>query len=181
MLRFSNNYIADVLTLESRSDRHEGAADGAVDCELGALGASSVARSGSRSLPAPKTPTPLFSGSGLTPENLISASELASLLAYQYRDTRRFPAFYGSLVVPRDAPFQFLRTGTPDWLDRVALKTGTMDTPHSVCESRVICAEDGGWMAVRRHRERRREDAPGAVVPRDGGGDGDIEAFLEKY
>ena len=47
-------------------------------------------------------------------------SELASLLAHQYRDTRHFPAFYGGLVVPRDAPFQFLRTGTPAWLDRVA-------------------------------------------------------------
>src|SRR5262245_63019033 len=95
-----------------------------------------------------ETPAPIFSGSGLTPENLISANELASLLAYQYRDTRRFPAFYGGMVVPRDAPFQFLRTGTPDWLDRVALKTGTMETPHSVCGiAGYLRKKNGGWIA----------------------------------
>ena len=83
-----------------------------------------------------------------SPENLLSANELAGLLAYQYRDTRHFPAFYGGMVVPRDAPFDFLRSGTPDWLDRVALKTGTMDTPHSVCGlAGYLRKKDGGWMA----------------------------------
>ena len=48
------------------------------------------------------------------------------------RNTRKFPAFFGGLVVPREAPFAFLRVGSPAWLDRVTLKTGTMDDPVSV-------------------------------------------------
>jgi D-alanyl-D-alanine carboxypeptidase/D-alanyl-D-alanine-endopeptidase (penicillin-binding protein 4) len=129
-----------------------------------------------------ETPTPFFSGSGLTTENLISANELASLLAHQYRDTRRFPAFYGGLVVPRDAPFQFLRTGTAGWLDRVALKTGTMELPHSVCGiAGYLRKKNGGWMAF-------------AVIVNGGpamkqvplframaAARGDIEEILEKY
>jgi D-alanyl-D-alanine carboxypeptidase/D-alanyl-D-alanine-endopeptidase (penicillin-binding protein 4) len=129
-----------------------------------------------------KTPTPVFSGSGLTPENLISANELASLLAHQYRDTRHFPAFYGGLVVPRDAPFQFLRIGTPDWLDRVALKTGTMETPHSVCGlAGYLRKKDGGWMAF----AVIVNGGPGMMhVPlfrAMGAARGDIEKILERY
>jgi D-alanyl-D-alanine carboxypeptidase/D-alanyl-D-alanine-endopeptidase (penicillin-binding protein 4) len=78
----------------------------------------------------------------------LSANDLVGLLAYQYRDSRRFPAFYGGLTVPRDAPFQFLRTGSPEWLDRVALKTGTMEVPHSVCGvAGYMRKRDNGWIA----------------------------------
>jgi D-alanyl-D-alanine carboxypeptidase/D-alanyl-D-alanine-endopeptidase (penicillin-binding protein 4) len=95
-----------------------------------------------------ETPPSIFSGSGLTPENLLSANDLVGLLAYQYQDSRRFPAFYGGLTVPRDAPFQFLRTGSPAWLDRVALKTGTMEMPHSVCGvAGYMRKRDNGWIA----------------------------------
>jgi D-alanyl-D-alanine carboxypeptidase/D-alanyl-D-alanine-endopeptidase (penicillin-binding protein 4) len=147
MLRFSNNYIADVLTLNLAA-----AVNRQAPTELASAGSvlsdfiSRAQRTGKIS--SLDTPAPIFSGSGLTPENLISANELASLLAHQYRDTRRFPAFYGGLVVPRDAPFQFVRTGTPAWLDRVALKTGTMELPHSVCGiAGYLRKKDGGWMA----------------------------------
>ena len=147
MLRFSNNYIADVLTLNLAA-----AVNKEAPTELAAASgvlSGFIARTQSATkLTSLKTPAPIFSGSGLTPENLISANELVSLLAHQYRDTRHFPAFYGGLVVPRDAPFQFLRTGTPAWLDRVALKTGTMEVPHSVCGiAGYLRKKDGGWMA----------------------------------
>ncbi len=181
MLRYSNNYIADVLTLNlAASLRNEPPAD--LASASGILSdyiqrAQRVAK-----LSPLKTPAPIFSGSGLTPENLISANELASLLAYQYRDTRHFPAFYGGMVVPRDAPFPFLRTGTPDWLDRVALKTGTMETPRSVCGiAGYLRKKDGGWIAF-------------AVIVNGGPGmpqvplframaaaRGDIEQILERY
>lgn len=181
MLRYSNNYIADVLTLDlAASLGNEAPAD--LSSASGIL--SDFIRRSQRyaKLRAPKTPAPIFSGSGLTPENLISANELASLLVYQYRDTRRFPAFYGGMVVPRDAPFEFLRTGTPDWLDRVALKTGTMETPHSVCGiAGYLRKKDGGWMAF-------------AVIVNGGpamprvplframkAARGDIERILERY
>ena len=93
-------------------------------------------------------PPVLFSGSGLTPENAISAADMVSLLQTQYRDAATFPAFYGGFVVPGQAPFAFLRGGSRDWRERVALKTGTMNDPYSVCAvAGYLRRKDGGWMA----------------------------------
>ena len=88
-----------------------------------------------------------MSGSGLTPENELSANDLVRLLAYEYHDTRNFGSFYGGLVVPRQSPFIFLRNGSAGWQDRIALKTGTMDDPHSVCGmAGFLRKRDGGWI-----------------------------------
>ncbi len=144
MLRFSNNYIADVLTLNLAAAVQTKAPASLADAG-GTLG-QYVARvqKGKSAKGAP----PIYSGSGLTPENELSANELANLLAVQYRNTRNFPAFYGGLVVPRQAPFGFLRSGSPAWLDRVALKTGSMNDPHSVCGvAGYLRKKSGGWMA----------------------------------
>ncbi|MEP7242739.1 MAG: hypothetical protein ABI885_03540, partial [Gammaproteobacteria bacterium] len=44
--------------------------------------------------------------------------------------------------------FAFLRNGSDAWLDRVALKTGTMEEPHSVCGiAGYLRKSDGGWIA----------------------------------
>lgn len=146
MLRFSNNYIADVLTLNIAASTGDSPANLA---EAGTALSNYVARvqkGGKR--PVKLSPPRLWSGSGLTPENEISADELTTLLANQYYNTRNFPAFYGGLVVPRQAPFAFLRMGSAAWLDRVALKTGTMDDPHSVCGvAGYLRKKDGGWIA----------------------------------
>ena len=146
MLRFSNNYIADMLTLNlaaAESPKSAGPLSEAAKTLSEFVGRASV-KAGK---PAGDGP-PLFSGSGLTPENLLSADDLTGLLAAQYRNTRKFPAFYGGLVVPREAPFAFLRVGSPAWLDRVALKTGTMDDPHSVAGiAGYVRKKDGGWIA----------------------------------
>jgi D-alanyl-D-alanine carboxypeptidase/D-alanyl-D-alanine-endopeptidase (penicillin-binding protein 4) len=181
MLRFSNNYIADVLTLDlAASLENEAPTD--LAAASGILAGFLQRTQRIAKLTTPKSPAPIFSGSGLTPENLISSNELAGLLAYQYRDTRRFPAFYGGMVVPRDAPFQFLRTGTPDWLDRVALKTGTMDTPHSVCGiAGYLRKKDGGWMAfaVIVNGGARMPRVP--LFRAMAAARGDIEKILERY
>jgi len=140
MLRFSNNYIADLITLNL----------GAV-----ATGKPGPLADASRSLStymqrvAPQVlPAPLFSGSGLTPENRLSASEISTMLASVYRDPVRFPALYGGMVVPRQAPYAFLRTGNKDWMERVALKTGTMNEPVSVCGvAGYLRKKNGGWMS----------------------------------
>ncbi len=142
MLRYSNNYIADVLTLDlaaevsgSAPTQLSAAATGLSDY-LATLGTAAAPRS------------LLHSGSGLTPENLLSAHDLVLVLAHAYRDTRRFPTYYGGLVVPRDAPFAFLREGSDAWLDRVALKTGSMDVPHSVLGiAGFLRKRHGGWSA----------------------------------
>jgi len=159
MLRYSNNYIADVLTLDLAADTSPTQLT-----ELARAGkalSSFVAYTGSRQGHAP--PPTLLSGSGLTPENALSAQDFISLLTYMYRDPRNFPAFYGGLVVPRQAPFAFLRGGSPAWLDRVALKTGTMNDPHSVFGiAGYLRKKDGGWMdfAVIVNGSARRKHVP---------------------
>jgi D-alanyl-D-alanine carboxypeptidase/D-alanyl-D-alanine-endopeptidase (penicillin-binding protein 4) len=146
MLRFSNNYIADVLTFDLAADITGRAPAGLADASKGL---SEFVQRAVRAQSRTKVSAPLLlSGSGLTPENELSAHDLVALLAYQYHDSRYFPAFYGGLTVPRQAPFGFLRQGTEAWLDRVALKTGTMDEPHSVCGiAGYLRKKSGGWIA----------------------------------
>jgi serine-type D-Ala-D-Ala carboxypeptidase/endopeptidase (penicillin-binding protein 4) len=141
MLRYSNNYIADVLTLDAAADM------GGSPTQLSDA-AQVLSNFVTHLGPTGGLPPLLHSGSGLTPENMLSANDLVSVLAHVYRDTRRFPAYYGGLVVPRDAPFGFLREGSEAWLDRVALKTGSMDEPHSVLGiAGYLRKRDGGWIA----------------------------------
>ena len=143
MLQYSNNYIADVLTLDM----------GAVTQPHETLASASrmlsgfVARTEYGDPPA-VGPPPIYSGSGLTTGNRLSANDLVRLLMYEYHDTRRFAAFYAGLVTPHDAPFVFLRQGNAAWLDRVALKTGTLDNPRSVCGiAGYLRKRNGGWIA----------------------------------
>jgi D-alanyl-D-alanine carboxypeptidase/D-alanyl-D-alanine-endopeptidase (penicillin-binding protein 4) len=146
MLRFSNNYIADVLTMDMAAsvDDHPPQAL----ASAGRLLSDFVERVEARDRPASLVAPPIYSGSGLTTDNRLSANDLVRILAYEYRDARRFPAFYGGLVVPRDAPFVFLRQGGAAWLDRVALKTGTLDNPRSVCGiAGYLRKRNGGWIA----------------------------------
>jgi D-alanyl-D-alanine carboxypeptidase/D-alanyl-D-alanine-endopeptidase (penicillin-binding protein 4) len=142
MLRFSNNYIADVLTLDLAADTSGGT-------PLQLSQAATVLADFTAGLETPAGPAPLLhSGSGLTPENELSAHDLVTVLAHAYRETRRFPTYYAGLMVPRDAPFAFLREGKDAWLDRVAIKTGSMDMPHSVLGiAGYLRKRDGGWIA----------------------------------
>jgi D-alanyl-D-alanine carboxypeptidase/D-alanyl-D-alanine-endopeptidase (penicillin-binding protein 4) len=146
MLRFSNNYIADVLTFDLAADMTGKSPAGLADASKGL---SEFVQRALRAQSRTHESAPLLlSGSGLTPENELSAHDLVALLAYQYHDSRYFPAFYGGLTVPRQAPFGFLRQGSEAWLDRVALKTGTMDEPHSVCGiAGYVRKKSGGLIA----------------------------------
>jgi D-alanyl-D-alanine carboxypeptidase/D-alanyl-D-alanine-endopeptidase (penicillin-binding protein 4) len=142
MLRYSNNYIADLLTLNIAAAR--------APHPPRQLGEAATILAGHmvRNAPDGASPPVLYSGSGLTPENAISAADMVSLLEAQYRDAATFPAFYGGFVVPEQAPFAFLRGGSRDWRERVALKTGTMNDPYSVCSvAGYLRRKDGGWMA----------------------------------
>jgi serine-type D-Ala-D-Ala carboxypeptidase/endopeptidase (penicillin-binding protein 4) len=146
MLRFSNNYIADVLTMDLAAS-----SSGAVAPRDLAIGAQALSQFMTRVTPVDASARlgyELYSGSGLTVENRLSANDLAGVLAYQYRNTGHFPAFYGGLTVPREAPFDFMRHGNDAWLDRVALKTGTLNDPVSVCGAAgYLRKRDGGWIA----------------------------------
>ena len=143
MLQYSNNYIADVLTLDMGAVRqpHETLASAS------RMLSDFIARTEYGDPPA-VGPPPIYSGSGLTTGNRLSANDLVRLLTYEYHDTRRFAAFYAGLVSPYDAPFVFLRQGNAAWLNRVALKTGTLDNPRSVCGiAGYLRKRNGGWIA----------------------------------
>jgi serine-type D-Ala-D-Ala carboxypeptidase/endopeptidase (penicillin-binding protein 4) len=143
MMRYSNNYIADVLTMSvalsasGRAPQSLSEASQVLTRLVTQANASSV------------NGAPIMdSGSGLTTGNRLSAADLVGVLKLQYQDSRHFPAFYGSMVVPRDASFAYLRGGSDAWLNRVALKTGSLTEPYSVNGiAGYARKKNGGWMA----------------------------------
>lgn len=178
MMRYSNNYIADVLTLNLAAEKTRLPQERLSTASLDLL---PLLREPGQAAPPADAPV-LMSGSGLTPENRISARELVTLLTREYRDARRFPAFLGTLVVPREAPFGFLRRGGAAWLDRVALKTGSMNEPTSVGGvAGYLRRSDGGWMAF---AIIVNGTAAWARVPLDqaiGAARADVEAVLARH
>lgn len=143
MMRWSNNYIADVLTMSVAQQRREAAPVSLADASAELV--ATVMRAGATNTDGSLV---LESGSGLTTGNRISAKDLIDVLREGYRDTRRFPAFYGTFVVPRDASFAYLRSGGTGWLDRVALKTGSLTEPVSVYGiAGYLRKQSGGFMA----------------------------------
>ncbi|MEJ0100573.1 MAG: D-alanyl-D-alanine carboxypeptidase/D-alanyl-D-alanine-endopeptidase [Pseudomonadota bacterium] len=143
MMRWSNNYIADVLTMGIALARNGVAPLSLADA---ARQLPAILRSDCCS-DAANSPV-MESGSGLTVSNLLSAQDLVDTLRHEYHDPRRFPAFYGSFVVPRDAAFDYLKKGSDDWLDRVALKTGSLSEPISVNGiAGFMRKKNGGFMA----------------------------------
>ncbi len=178
MLRFSNNYIADAITLDLAADSSPTQLTNLA--QAGQVLSSFVAYTESRH--DHLKPPVLLSGSGLTPENELSALDLTSLLTYMYHNPRNFPAFYGGLVVPRQAPFAFLRGGSPAWLDRVALKTGTMNDPHSVFGiAGYLRKKHGGWMdfAIIVNGSAQHKHVP--LYKSLAAARSDIEAILSRY
>jgi D-alanyl-D-alanine carboxypeptidase/D-alanyl-D-alanine-endopeptidase (penicillin-binding protein 4) len=176
MMRWSNNYIADVLTMDLALSQTGKAPASLAEASRSLLAFVPHAAGDQGAGPV------MESGSGLTTGNLLSAQDLVNVLRVQYRDPRRFPAFYGSFVVPRDAAFEYLQNGSPDWQDRVALKTGTLTEPYAVYGiAGYMRKKNGGWMAfavVVNGSERLQQ------IPREralGSARADLEALLAKY
>jgi D-alanyl-D-alanine carboxypeptidase/D-alanyl-D-alanine-endopeptidase (penicillin-binding protein 4) len=169
MMRWSNNYIADVLTM------------GIALARTGQSPAS-LADAASGLLPLVGTGAVMDSGSGLTTTNRLSAQDLVDVLRHEYRNPRNFPAFYGSFVVPHDAAFDYLKDGNADWQDRVALKTGSLSEPVSVNGvAGYLRRSDGGFMAfaiivngTEKSPQVTRAQALGAARA-------DLEALLARY
>ncbi len=146
MMRWSNNYIADVLTMGVALERNKKPPRSLAEAAAVLVG---LVRGASTTPASAQSDEPIMlSGSGLTIENHLSALDFIGVLRREYRDSRHFPAFYGSLVVPRDASFDYLQNGNSDWLDRVALKTGSLSQPVSVNGiAGYLRKKSGGWMA----------------------------------
>lgn len=150
LLRYSNNYITDVLTLALAAARTPKPASSLAEAARPLEDFIIRAREG-MGYPPPRDADDrprMLSGSGLTPENRLSAQDLVAVLTAEYRDTQRFPLFYAGLVVPAQAPHGYLRQGSRDWKDRVSFKTGTLSEPHSAFGlAGYIRRKDGGWIA----------------------------------
>ena len=181
MMRWSNNYIADVLTMGVALERRHLAAPSLADASLELV--KLVRGAALQPVTAGETSPPvMLSGSGLTTENRLSALDFIGVLRREYRDSRRFPAFYGSFVVPRDASFAYLQRGGADWLDRVALKTGSLTEPVSVNGiAGYLRKKNGGFMAfaiIVNGSERLRE------IPHEralGTARSDLEVLLARF
>ncbi len=179
LLRYSNNYISDVLTVAMAAERTPEPVSSLANASRSLV--DLVMRARTEVGYGGDAPPVLLSGSGLTPENKLSAKDLVAVLHHQYHDSRKFPAFYAGLVVPGEAPHKFIRNGSEAWQDRVALKTGTLSEPRSVFGTAgYLRKRDGGWIAF----AALANGAPRKAVPmsntlaaiRD-----DIDALLARY
>jgi D-alanyl-D-alanine carboxypeptidase/D-alanyl-D-alanine-endopeptidase (penicillin-binding protein 4) len=148
MLYYSNNVIADTLTLglfkalKPKQEVSLPAAGGLLLEE-----ARRIARDSPFAAPA-GSQARLFDGSGLNPDNRLSARDLVTLLDAVYLDFETFPAMAGALVVPRHATSRTLRLKNKAWLDRLAVKTGGLSRPLVVNSlAGYFRFSDGGWGA----------------------------------
>ena len=161
IMHYSNGYMADVLALGLGLER-AGDSDPPLLADAGAaLGRFSAAMDRAARIPgaAPRGTPVIASGSGLTPANRLSASDVVALLTRMYHSPDLFPPYLAALSVPRGAPMRMLRGGNRVWLTQTAVKTGSMNEPVSVLGvAGYFRTRDGGWgaFAVLVNGTRRR-------------------------
>lgn len=119
VMHYSNNYMADVLTL--------GLAEGSQD-----LPAAGAALAGFAEALPNHGPLTLDSGSGLTTTNRTTAAGVNVLLEHMYRRPALFPAFVAGLQSPATGVMRFIRRGGDTFQHHVMLKTGTLNQPFAV-------------------------------------------------
>lgn len=152
MMTYSNNYMADTLTLDLNAYNNLPAPLtlplASQFLESYAQGVNAHTFPWNKHRKKSNTPLIIDSGSGLSITNRLSARDIVSLLAYMYRQDSMFPSFLGTLPVPVHTPMRSLKRGNLTWQNRVAAKTGTLSEPVSV---RAIAGyfrlKSGGWGA----------------------------------
>lgn len=133
MLAYSNNYMADMLTLDIATARGYGAplTLSRAAQELEQLAQRAMQEVYPKHVDKPGQPI-FTSGSGLSVSNKISARHLIALLSHMYRQPALFPAFYGAIPVPVSSASNTLKHGNQAWLTRLVAKTGTLSEPVTV-------------------------------------------------
>jgi D-alanyl-D-alanine carboxypeptidase/D-alanyl-D-alanine-endopeptidase (penicillin-binding protein 4) len=144
VLTFSNNYMADMLAIKLWLTEHAGQTNGSTNLltEAG-LGLENYLTDLTQSSNGLQKVTlgqgdkdsllPIvMSGSGLTPANRLSATDIVSVLAHIYQQTDLFPSFLAGLVVPNNSKRGIFRRGSDDWLKRIQVKTGSLTQPRPV-------------------------------------------------
>lgn len=98
-----------------------------------------------------RTPLILRSGSGLTPENRLSARDVVALLARMHANAREFPSFLTALPIPGAEGTARKRFSAPEerhLQDRLRGKTGTLTEPiDAVGLGGYSRLKDGDWVA----------------------------------
>lgn len=148
MLTWSNNFMADTLALDLLS-RHQSPPLNLT--EAGEL-LTREGRTMEQTAPVMRGHHPkvtLFSGSGLTTDNRVSALDVVALLQALYHRYGLFPNVLGALTVPQYTPVPMLKTvGDHAWMVRIAAKTGSLNHPHSVFGlAGYLRLPKGGWGA----------------------------------
>lgn len=143
MMKYSNDYMADILTLDLLAEQPN------INKPL-TLQAAGQNLLSINSMPVgdDENAPVIQSGSGLTLENSLSASDMVALLKNMYLRTDLFPSFVGSLTVPKFSPMPIFRGEDPAWLTRIIAKTGSMVDPVTVIGvAGYFRQQNGDWGA----------------------------------
>lgn len=146
MLYYSNNLIADVLTLNILAER-EPQAPVSLKAAGNKLQTYAHKLTGQSPFAQGQSNARLFDGSGLNPDNRMAAVDLVSLLDSVYKRTQDFPFLLGAMRVPAQSPSRGLSGSNEVW-DRLSVKTGGLSEPVSVHTlAGYLRFKDGGWGA----------------------------------
>ncbi|QJQ95013.1 MULTISPECIES: D-alanyl-D-alanine carboxypeptidase/D-alanyl-D-alanine-endopeptidase [Halomonadaceae] len=119
-MNYSNNYMADVLSLNMVAEPQGSLLQAGEALERYVAG-----------LPG-HGPVALQSGSGLTTGNRTSATGVNALLEHVYHRAALFPSLSASMQAPINGPMRFTRRGSERFQNGVMIKTGTLNQPISV-------------------------------------------------
>lgn len=137
---YSNNYMADLLTLHMARER--------AGTPLGLAEAADMLVMSREGESAEAAAARLDSGSGLSVDSRLSARDLVELLTTVYDTPALFPSFLGSLPVPAFSNSGQLRGGDALWQRRIAAKTGWLSEPVGVrAVAGYARALSGRWIA----------------------------------
>ncbi|MGJ8523647.1 D-alanyl-D-alanine carboxypeptidase DacB [Carnimonas sp. R-84981] len=120
MLNYSNNFMADMLTVDLSA---------ATPASL-ASGTAALKRFVDK-VPG-HGPLALGSGSGLTPESHTSARGLTALMDYMYHQPQLFPTFSAGMQTPSNGVAHHIQHGSINFQNNVMVKTGTLNDPVPV-------------------------------------------------
>lgn len=151
LFKVSNNFIADMLTIQLDAERHKTNAtltNGAKILEDYVR--SSLVQSKLSLMPS-RDEMVIDSGSGLTPENRLSAQDFVAVFERVYREGRNFPNFLASLPIPGaegTLKKRFQKKSMQNAQNYLRAKTGTLSQPvDAVSLGGYIQNPNGGWIA----------------------------------
>lgn len=148
LFKVSNNFIGDMLTILLDSERGRGATlEGGASYLKDYISTLSERHGIQKS----KGNMVVDSGSGLTPENRLSAADFVALFTAMYKNAREFPTFLAALPIPGSegtVKKRFSEPGERHLQTRMRAKTGTLTEPVDAVALGGYCRlSNGDWAA----------------------------------